>query len=262
MSHSIPRSRILIFMIAVSFFGLFLVVTLAINPPIIEENLPWRKPLIGSIFGSICLLGIIAVFFPKQCSAMFHSAKREHNISANEKAVDSHESAPNLRGHHPDCGSFSAHVVQIGNKTFCAACTGLLLGALMTLAGTTLYFVGYWHIEQNAFLAVFVGTLGVGLGLFQFEFRSSVRLVMNASFVLGTFLAMVGIDEIIQSLFADLFLVVLTVFWLLTRILLSQWDHWRICYTCRTPCEAYQKPKKSSVSAAQPTDGANDNQYS
>jgi len=258
MSHSLPRSPILIFMIAVSFFGLFLVVTLAIKPPIIQETLPWRKPVIGSIFGAICLLGIIAVFFPKQCSAMFHSARGEGDISASERAVDSHESAPNLRGHHPDCGSFSAHVVRISSKTFCAACTGLLFGALMALAGTTMYFLGYWHIEQKAFLAVFVGTLGVGLGLFQFEFRSFVRLVVNTFFVLGAFLALVGIDEIIQSLLADLFLVVLTVFWLLTRILLSQWDHWRICYTCRTPCEAYQKPKKSSVSAAQSVESPDD----
>ncbi len=238
MPHSLPRSHILIFMIAVSFFGLILVATLAINPPTIEDNLPWRKPVIGSIFGAICLFGIIAVFFPKQCSAMSHWAKEEGDISANEKDLDSHESAPNLRGHHPDCGNFSAHVVQTDRKTFCAACTGLLLGALMTMAGTITYFLGYWHIEQNASLAVFMGTLGVGLGLFQFRFRTLVRLMANTFFVLGAFLALIGIDQIIQSLFADLFLVVLTVFWLLTRILLSQWDHWRISHTCRTPCEA------------------------
>ena len=239
MSHSLPRSRILIFMIAVSFFGLFLVATLAINPPTIEENLPWRKPVIGSIFGSICVLGIITVFFPKQCSAMFHSTKGGRDTSSNEKDLDSHESAPNLKGHHPDCGSFSAHVVQTNNKTFCAACTGLLLGALMALAGTIIYFFGYWHIERNSLLAVFMGTLGVGLGLFQFKFRSLFRLLINTFFVLGNFFVLVGIDELIQSLLADLFLVVLTVFWLLTRILFSQWDHWRICHTCRTPCEGY-----------------------
>lgn len=239
MPHSLPRSHILIFMIAVSFFGLFLVATLAINPPIIKENLPWRKPVIGSIFGAICLFGIIAVFFPKQCSAMSHSSRGEENASSNENYLDSHENTPNLRGHHPDCGNFTAHVVQTDNKTFCAACTGLLLGALIALAGTTIYFSGHWNIEQSNLLAILVGTLGVGLGLFQFKFRSFVRLVVNTFFVLGAFLALVGIDGIIQSLLADLFLVVLTVFWLLTRILLSQWDHWRICHTCRTPCEAY-----------------------
>jgi hypothetical protein len=239
MPHSLPRSHILIFMIAVSFFGLFLVATLAINPPIIEENLPWRKPVIGSIFGSICVLGIITVFFPKQCSAMFHSAKGDRDLSSNEKDLDSHESTPNLKGHHPDCGSFSAHVVQTNNKTFCAACTGLLLGALMALAGTIIYFFGYWHIERNSLLAVSMGTLGVGLGLFQFKFRRLFRLLINTFFVLGNFFVLVGIDELIQSLLADLFLVVLTVFWLLTRILFSQWDHWRICHTCRTLCEGY-----------------------
>ena len=244
MSQSLLRSPFLIFLIVVSFFALFLVVMLAFNPPMTQENLPWRKPIIGSIFGSICVLGIIAVFFPKQCSAMFHLAKGERNTSSSAYDLASHGSSPTLRGHHPDCGNFSAHVVRIDDNTFCAACTGLLLGALMALAGTALYFFGNWHIGQNNFLAVFVGALGVGFGLLQLKLRSFVRLLLNVFFVLGAFLVLVGIDELTQSVLVDLFLVVLTVFWLFTRILLSQWDHWRICHTCESPCEIRKIEKK------------------
>lgn len=259
MSQSLLRSRLLMFVIGVSFFGLFLVVMLAFNPPMTKETLPWRKPIIGSIFGSICVVGIIAAFFPKQCSGMFHLAKGRENTSSNENQLVSHESSPTMRGHHPDCANFSAHVIRIDDKTFCAACMGLLLGALMALAGTALYFFGGRRITQNGFLAVSVGALGVGFGLFQFKFRRLVRLLLNVFFVLGTFLVLVGIDKLTQSVLVDLFPVVLTVFWLFTRILLSQRDHWRICYTCRNPCEIREKQKRRSVSATQPVEGANDN---
>ena len=244
MSQSLPRSPLLTFMIGVSFFGLFLVVMLAINPPMTQESFPWRKPVIGSIFGSICVLGIVAVFFPKQCSAMFRLAKGDRETSSNAYTIASHGSSPTLRGHHPDCEGFSAHVIRINSKTFCAACAGLLLGALIALIGTVLYFLCEWHIAQNSFLAVFVGVLGVGFGLFQLKFRSFVRLLLNVFFVLGTFSVLIGIDRLIQSLFVDLFLIVLTVFWLFTRILFSQWDHWRICYTCESPCEILKIEKR------------------
>jgi hypothetical protein len=244
MSQSLLRSPLLMFTIGVSSFGLFLVVMLAINPPMTQESVPWRKPIIGLIFGSICVLGITAVFLPKQCSAIFHLAKREKNTNSSANDLASHGRSPTLRGHHPDCEGYSAHVIRINNKTFCAACTGLLLGGLIALIGTALYFFGDWHIEQNSVLAVFVGALGVGFGLLQLKFRSFVRLLLNALFVLGNFSVLIGIDTLTQSILVDSFLVVLTVFWLFTRILLSQWDHWRICYTCRIPCEIRTSEKK------------------
>jgi len=200
--------------------------------------------MIGSIFEVICVLGISAVYFPSHCSAMFHSTKGDRDISSNANYLASHSRDPAFRGHHPDCGNFSAHVIRIHDKTFCAACTGLLLGALMALTGAALYFFADWRIAQNTLHAVFAGALGVSLGLFQLKFRSLLRLLLNAFFVLGAFLVLVGIDGLIQSVLVDLFVVVLTVFWLITRILLSQWDHWRICYTCENPCESRISKKR------------------
>jgi hypothetical protein len=221
-------------MVGVSFFGLSLTILLAFNPPIIQESFPWRKPLIGSIFGAICVLGIVAVFVPKQCSAIFDLTKEEDSSPSN---LTSHGNYPTLPGHHPNCKAFSAHLIRIKNKTLCAACTGLLLGALIALAGAALYFFGNWHLGQSSSLAVLLGALGVGFGLLQLKFRSFLRLLLNSFFVLGTFLVLIGIDALTQSLFMDFFLIILTVFWLFTRILLSQWDHWRICYTCANPCK-------------------------
>jgi hypothetical protein len=107
------------------------------------------------------------------------------------------------------------------------------LGGVLALVGTVLYFFSNWRVEQSSFLMVWGGALGVGFGLFQFRFRSFVRLFLNVFFVLGTFFILIGVDNLIHSVMVDLFLVALTLFWLFTRISLSQWDHERICYTCK-----------------------------
>jgi len=227
------RNPFLIFMIGVSFFGLLLVGVLALNPPIVRESFLWRKPLVGSLFGLICVFGILAVFFPKQCSAVFDFRKKDKHGRLDVNMFAFHGTHAIVQGHHPDCEKFSGHVFRIKGRRFCAACTGLLLGGLISLVGAFLYFFIDWSVGESSLQIVFVGLVGVSFGLFQFKVkRSVVRLVLNSFFVLGALLLLVGINELAQSVFTDLFLVILVVFWLFTRISLSQWNNWRICHTC------------------------------
>jgi hypothetical protein len=228
------RYHPLIFAASVSIFGLFIVLTLAVNPPTIYENFFWRKPLIGSIFGLICILGILAALFPKQCSRTSHFQKMDMNTTSHRIHSASH---------HPDCEKFSAHVIRVSNRTLCAACTGLLLGAIIALVGTVFYFFDGWHVEGVSFPAVLTGAVGIVLGFLQLKFRGFIRLTLNMFFVLGAFLILVGIDELTESLFVDFFLAALIVFWILTRIQLSQWDHWRICSNCESQCEVWEAKK-------------------
>ena len=222
-----------IFAISISIFGLFIVLAIAINSPTIYENFLWRKPLIGSVFTLICILGTLAALFPTQCSKTLHFRKENMNLT-----YQIHHSS-----HHPNCGKFSAHVIRIGNCTLCAACTGLFLGAIIALGGTTFYFFNGWNVEEASFLVVLIGIAGIILGFLQLKFRGFFRLLLNTFFVLGAFLILIGIDELVESLFADFFLTALIVFWILTRIQLSQWDHWRICSNCESQCEVWEAKK-------------------
>jgi hypothetical protein len=104
----------------------------------------------------------------------------------------------------------------------------------LALAGASVYFFGGWHVAEHSSLMVLLGILGVSFGLFQFKFRNLVRLFVNTFFVLGALLMLVGVDELVRSLFFDLFVFSLIVFWLFTRISLSQWDHEVICSGCET----------------------------
>jgi hypothetical protein len=227
------RNFDMVFLVLTSFIGLLLIAVLTAYPPIATRNIPWRKPLIGSIFSTICILGTLAAFLPTQCLKIIEFRKKKTPSNSSLSKFVSHRLSPSLRGHHPNCGNFSAHVFQIRSKTFCAACTGLLLGGILALSGAFLYFFGNWQVAmQTSSVMVLLGILGVGLGLFQFKFRNILRLSLNTFFVPGTLFILIGIDVLVYNLMFDLFVVSLILFWLYTRISLSQWDHKRICSDC------------------------------
>lgn len=217
------------YQLLLSFAGLILIAAIAVFPPTVTEDFPWRKPVIGSIFSIFCLLGILAAFSPNQCEKILNN-KKKTAVSDSATPVSRGKSDV-LQGHHPTCGNFSAHIFGIRDRTFCAACIGLLLGGLFALAGAIVYFFGDWQIKYRT-LIVLLGSLGLGVGLFQFKFKNLIRLSVNTTFVLGALLILIGIDETVHSLFFDLFVLSLIVFWLFTRILLSQRDHERICSRC------------------------------
>ena len=220
------------YQLLVSFLGLLLIAVLTGFPPTVSGDLSWRKPVIGSIFSSICVLGILAVFSPNRCLRILDIGKKNRTIGSDSAKLASHGTSYALQGHHPTCGKYDAHIFRINDKIFCAACAGLLLGGLLSLAGASVYFFGDWRVAQHSSLMVLLGIAGVSFGLFQFKFRNLVRLFVNTVFVFGALFILIGIDELVRSLFFDLFVVSLIVFWLFTRISLSQWDHEKICSDC------------------------------
>jgi peptidoglycan/LPS O-acetylase OafA/YrhL len=217
----------------ISFLGLILVLVLTVYPPTITVDNPFRKPLIGSIFSIFCLLGILAVFTPNRCGRIL-DRKIENVLSDLAVTEEPDGAATVLRGHHPTCGKYSAHIFRIRDRIFCAACVGLLLGGLLALAGTVIYFFCELWLSNTGVLIVLLGVVGVIFGLFQFKVNGLFRLFANICFVIGALLILIGIDAVVHSLFFDLFVICLIVFLLSTRIALSQWDHEAICSSCKT----------------------------
>ena len=132
-----------------------------------------------------------------------------------------------MHGHHRACEGFARHEFQLGKKTFCAACTGLLLGALITLLGTAMYFFADLQTKQGVLLFA-VGVPSVALGLLQFtlfEARGFLRLFLNTFFVLGisgliypiTVAASTGITTVFMVLMSILLLVFVKSNWELRK---------------------------------------------
>lgn len=238
--NKLPGTRpniLSLYFISVSLIGLLLLAAFTFSIPALKVSFSWQKPVIGSIFGLICLLGIIAGVYPSKCSRMLHFQKKIQSKSAyNAEQGSMAERAVTFQGHHPSCGNFSAHVFQLGGKTYCAGCTGLVIGAIISLLGTLVFFSIELFIGEIGKVFFWLGFIGVALGLLQYNLfnigGSFIHLSLNVVFVLGAFLLLIGIEEITSNLVLEVYFLALTIFWILTRILLSQQEHRKICVTC------------------------------
>lgn len=209
--------------------GLLLILFLVTFPPKTILEFPLRKPLIGFIISFICIVGIIAVFLPNKCAKLFDAK----NGSYKSDVESSNQNLSyTIRGHHPSCDMFSTHILQINNKIYCSACLGLLIGCLIALPLGILFFFFDLLIYINGFFIVLLGIIFVIFGLLHFKFNKLLRFFFNTTFVLGSMFILIGIDDLIKSLFIDLLCIFLIIFWLLTKIIFSKWNHETICFKC------------------------------
>lgn len=236
------------FLVLVSFFSLFLMTCISFFPPRIQTDFQWRKPLTGSVFALICILGMTAVFFPRECSKVLHENRKEKNSDAFIPTREKLQKSSRIfglvltHGHHPECECFLHHEFKMGEKTFCVACMGLFFGTLASFLGAVIYFFSGWIVGEICPLWIVFGVLGVALGILQYVYFDvrwrHVRFCSNVFFIFGMFLLLTGIDAIAQSLLLNFLLISLCVFWLSTRILLSKRIHERIYHTCKISYES------------------------
>jgi hypothetical protein len=72
--------------------------------------------------------------------------------------------------------------------------------------------------------------------------NGSTRFFASTIFVIGCFLMLVSLDEAVKNTSIDLFFVALCIFWIMTKIAFSQWDHQQTCSQCST--ESCRQDKK------------------
>jgi hypothetical protein len=231
--RKLPPPFILKFMLFVSLFGLLTTLLLMVYPQAIGADFLLRGPLIGSTFILICAVGIVAGLSPRKCSKSFDSHISNAPLRKESKIISSVGS----KAHHPACGRFSTHMIRFNRTSYCAACTGLISGASLAVATSALHFFFGFGIQGSSLLYVAIGDLGLVLGFIQFTFKGWVRTAANAFFVLGSSLIVIEIDQQIGSFVVDLYVMCLVVFWIMTRIAISQWDHSRICLICNYQCK-------------------------
>lgn len=229
----LPIPYMLKFMLFVSLFGSLTTLVMMAHSPTPKTDLFLRGPLIGSTFIVVCAAGIASALSPRKCSRSFDTHVSNATFGHESKIVSSVGS----KAHHPDCGRFSNHTIQFNRRSYCAACTGLVFGASFAVAISALHFFFGFGTQGSGLLYVVIGQLGPVIGFIQFKFKGWVRFAANAFFVLGTSLILIGIDQRVGSLFVDLYVMCLVVFWIMTRITISQWDHSKICLICHYQCK-------------------------
>ncbi len=195
-----------------------------------------RQPIV-LIFTAICFFGTIAAVLPSKCSRIFHDRQTRHRDSSEEdRSARVDERSRELRGHHPACGRFAAHVLQVRGKIYCAGCMGLLTGALMAIAGSFTYSLGIYTVAGEASLVFWTGFVFVMIGLIQYAkplmTNGWVHYLSNTIFVAGAFLLLLGVAEISKSLPLEIYFLIIVLYWILNRIVLSNLEHQKTCFQC------------------------------
>jgi hypothetical protein len=226
--------------LGVSLIGLGLLAILTLHSPSAAESPPMQKQLTGLIFGVICVLGMMAGLSPSKCSRMLHFKTSKSRSPGEIEQTSSEEPRLALKGHHPTCGRFSSHVFSYGGKIYCAGCMGLVAGAVVAIVGDFVYFFVGTDVAGVGALVFWLGFGGVALGLLQYNFfidRSDAHFLVNVIFVVGAFGLLVGANESSGNLVLNLYLLTLIIFWIATRVVLSQVEHRKMCSGCDLrPC--------------------------
>jgi hypothetical protein len=231
------------FMIACSLFGSLVVLLMVTYSPTTTQDYFWRKPLVGSIFLLICVGGSLVAVSPRNCSRA-HETHMVETLTASNASTGFSVSS---EGHHPNCGRFTAHTIAVNGTSYCAACTGLLIGGVAAMIVTALHFFFGLNSDSISFPAIVIAQLGLGLGLIQFRFAGWIRSAANLLFVLGGSFMLIGVDQLVGSVFVDTYVTGLVVLWILTRIMISQWDHHEICIGCGFSCKKRKKGARASA---------------
>lgn len=216
------------FLISISIFSLILVAYLIWYSSNLGEKFVLHDFIVGSTFVAVCLFGGIASICPNTCGKIF-------SWKLIKKSNNFHSTKSNFKGHHYPCGKFLNHILKIGKKYFCATCTGLLIGAIFGIIGSIVYFYGDFQIEGISILLP-MGVIFVVYGLFQSLMPKMdgalSRLFAGILLVLGSFILLASLDNVGASTFTSLFFIVISIFWVFTKIDLSQREHRKTCLNC------------------------------
>ncbi len=218
----------LAFLIVVSIVGLALIPILVLQPNLGHFQVSLGHSLVGALYIAICAFGISAVFYPTKCRSMFR--KSQNPLSqANKPSIPIQ-----IRGHHPDCQNYSASRIMVRGRAICAACSGLLIGAVISLIGAVSHFFVGLNVARGSVWLLALGEIFMLLGLAQIKFAGYAKVIVNLVFVVGSLVTLVETDVVGESILIDLYALGLIAFMLWLRILLSEWNNRRICQTCRS----------------------------
>lgn len=182
---------------------------------------------------------------PSKCSKLTLHKQADYQSQLKKAgAIQDDQRAMVYEGHHPSCGRFGTHVLRIGNKVYCAGCSGLLTGAVIAILVSLTYAASAFVVHEGAIFVFWFGLSAVLLGLLQYAKAlmsvSWFHFILNVVFVVGTLFMLIGVIETNGTVVVEMYFLVTTVYWILTRIVLSNLEHQKICAMCTSSLCAYR----------------------
>lgn len=197
----------------------------------------YDKLLVGGVFITSCLFGISLTIYPGWFKRFTRQEKQNPNVRQTQKV------ARKRKGHHPDCDQFQNHTIRIGNKTLCAGCLGLSIGAILSIFLMSLYIVVGSELSFTKFyFFMFLGLILIGLVYIEIMIQirhTIIHIISNVFLVISFLLIVVCIFEITSNKMYGGVSIFLSFLWLDTRIRLSNLYHTWICKNCSETCKMY-----------------------
>lgn len=193
-----------------------------------SKSFSYQREASAGVFSLICLLGIVAAIYPSRVRSLLRKG------SIHQVGSEGH-----ILGHHPTCGSFTNHVLNVGDRVYCSGCLGLTIGALISVGYTivSLFFID--SISGVGALFV-VGLALIVIGILQHVIDGNnpmIHSVLNALLVFGVALARSAAQVMNDGIVLDAYFIALMFYIIQVRIELSQIDHSLVCAACqRFPC--------------------------
>ena len=224
----------IILSIAAAALLLILIFLSPLNTTAIET---YDKLFVGGVFISSCIFGISLALYPRWFRRLTKHATPHQDGEKYKKNTRKY------KGHHPYCDNFQSHTIETKDKSLCAGCLGLSIGAITSIVLTIIYMA---IIREKAatefYYVIFLGLIIIGLAYVEIMLpirHAVVHVISNIFLVLSFFLVTISIFEITGNKIYGILSVLISFLFLDTRIQLSNWQHARICESCSEPCRMY-----------------------
>jgi hypothetical protein len=219
--------------LTISILGLCVLAGLLLGGRVTATNFPYQGQAIDALFSMICVRGIVAASSPSRCNQFTHS----WSVLEGSKhgPVGDKPSLSASKGHHPDCERFFSHTLRFRGRTYCAGCTGMMAGAIVSLVWAQAFFLGGWRFGTDVSIVLLAGLIFILLGPLQgFLHHESalMHFLANAVFAFGSFAVLVAGCQLFENFFVGLYTLALTAHLVFTRVVVSGARHRRICRSC------------------------------
>ncbi len=206
----------------------------------------WQSQIVWYAFIAVCISGTLAGVRPSGCSRRSADTRSRRGLGESQQA-NKEDGAVYRRGHHYSCSSYAGHVISFGGRVYCAGCTGLALGGTIAATGSAMYLISGITLGSSVLL-FWLGFAGVAVGLLQHPIYRAlkvknglVRVGVNVAFVNGAFLVLLAVTELAGNFGIDAYVLLVILFWISTRIVMSRSEHSRICAKCtELHCNVHQ----------------------
>jgi hypothetical protein len=233
-----PTKEILLFLLFAFIAMIFvIIIILSVPHPTTAISID-DKLAVSVLFITSCCIGISLAIYP----GWIHRIKGKKITTTqrmNEQPIRS------FSGHHPDCERFQTHRITIGNKTWCAGCFGLLLGALVSIPFMVTYTISSTVLSRFTYDVLLLFGLVLVVVIFletvSKNRHPATRLFFNAILTPGFFFITMSVTELTGKALYGVFTVLLCFLWLDARVILSTWRHRSTCNACEEPCKMYTR---------------------